>query len=119
MTAHEVLTRARARLIEGGPAGWCQESGWRRVRDDGGWHEQFCALGRLCEMSSADSDVFYSEVLPARKAALAVLTSIVGMPLPRWNDTPGRTYDDVVALYDRAVLEAASPAAVPRRYVTG
>jgi hypothetical protein len=118
MTAHEILSEARRGLIEAGAEGWCQHPGWRRIRREGEWYEQLSATGRICEVSRADEDEFYADVLPARKAALAVLDALVGMPVQRWHDMPDRTYGEVVALFDRAV-GAAAPAVDRRRFAEG
>jgi hypothetical protein len=118
MTGHQILSEARRALIAAGADGWCQHPGWRRIRRDGEWCEQLSAMGRLCEVSRAAEDEFYADVLPARKAALALLDALVGMPVQRWHDTPDRTYAEVVALFDRAVV-AAAPAADRRRFAEG
>lgn len=95
MTPREALL-ATAELI-GRPGAWTQ-GGY--ARDADGWPVDaedndavcWCPLGAVKEVSSGDT----------RKAAEAFLEKAAGCYPPSFNDTPGRTQSEVVALCLRA-----------------
>ena len=93
MTTKEALIAARA-LVE---KGWCQAAD---ARDAGGLEcasrdaEAACwclsgAIHRACDGLAEDD-------------AWDVLASLVGDPV-EWNDTPGRSKEEVLALFDKAI----------------
>lgn len=100
LTAHDVLTAAKSYLMR---------HGWVRVNygDDGG---PWCLVGAIqsaCRSVNApDGDLFYA----ARTAVYDVTGS--SMPVFVWNDVPGRTFDEVIAALDRAIV-ATAPAETP------
>lgn len=88
MTVSNLLQEARA-LIE---RGWCQ--GEFQIE------EQYCVIGAIetaREKYSARTGITAQKVL--------WLHSGGGCSLPNWNDQPGRTKEEVLALFDRALTE--------------
>ncbi len=94
----EALQRARERIA----VGWVQ--GYEVYARDHWWQfwrakEKVCALGAI----SDNDDGIYAD------GELLVLLHALGTPfgdsddLTEWNDEPGRTQADVLALYDRAI----------------
>jgi hypothetical protein len=72
----QALIAGRRRIEEG----WCQGAVRKR--------------GAVCAMGAISDNV----------EALVVLYRAFGGPgIPRWNDMPGRSKEDVLALYDRAI----------------
>jgi hypothetical protein len=93
MTALELLTAARARIKKG----WCQETYARdangasiSVRDPSA--VSFCLYGALLSLESPDH-IFVE--------ADAIIRSLGGGT--GWNDAKGRTQEDVLRVYDRAI----------------
>jgi hypothetical protein len=96
MTTKEVLIKAR-KLIEK-PEAWCQ--GNYRHFNANGDAVRWCPKGSLMEITCRLSVVSFSD-------ALGTLERALGAPkVAVWNDTPGRTHDEVLALFDRAIREA-------------
>ncbi len=89
MTVREVLINARAKVA----AGWCQ--GFDQVGDC------YCAYGALDKScpETPEGDVLMQDVCCSLRRANN-LQSIFG-----FNDTPGRTQAEVLALFDRAIEE--------------
>lgn len=85
------LTEARA-LIE---QGWCQGDYY----EDSDCGTKYCAVGAI-RAAAEDQSYFY---------CLDYLGQVLGMitaslcNVPNWNDAPGRTQQEVLALYDRAI----------------
>ena len=80
----QTLTEARATLIE---KGWCQD--FAETED-----------GKMCLAQSAwkyetEADVW-----------TLLYTALGGKSLVTWNDTPGRTFEEVLAVYDKAIATA-------------
>lgn len=95
MGVAEVL-RAAASLVE---SGWCQkamatDASGRPVPEDDDTASCFCALGAVIRAADYDSGVYmaaldrFCEFIYAETGHFAV---------SRWNDTPGRTAEDVAA----------------------
>jgi hypothetical protein len=97
MTTAAYLREARQRIERG----WCQGT-WARTGDGAPTHSQderanqWCALGALsCVGALLNGDNFLHMALPAG-------WKLVG----DFNDAPGRTKEDILALYDRAIALA-------------
>ena len=87
MSALALLIEAR-RLIA--VEGWVQGDYWNRDKD------AYCARGALMAVSHCQ---YPEEEVDAWRA----LEALAGGHLTCWNDEPGRTVEDVLALYDRAI----------------
>ena len=98
MTPREILIGARALIAE--PENWCQDvsarsSINRAVDPDDPAACRFCALGAIIRVGG------YSE---ARYAATTLLDDEeMEMGVTVFNDAPGTTHDDILALFDRAI----------------
>ncbi len=96
MTLREVLVEAR-RILEN--VGWCQgtyardENSVAILTDDPGAC-QFCVMGALY-FASDDSDV--------EEEARALLNTVVEGSIVAYNDAPGRTKEEVLAVFDLAI----------------
>lgn len=96
MTEHDVLVAAKSYLLN---HGWMQGD----YGEDGGPR---CALGAL----KSARDVLFGDDHPATKR----LAAIVGdWCVCDWNDADDRTFDDVIAAFDEAIL-ATAPAETPQ-----
>lgn len=84
------LRAARAYLVE---HGWCQGRG----RDD---------AGRVCAIGAFNAVIAPIPGNGGRVRAVAAALSMLSEGILTWNDAPGRTVDDVLALYDRAIDRA-------------
>ena len=98
----ELLTEARARIARG----WTQGASARDVTGSvtRAWAEEavcWCAMGAV---ACRDDDWTTAE------PAWAALRAAVGGEtwVSEWNDAPGRTQADVLALYDRAIERSRS-----------
>lgn len=97
MNAREVLIRARALIAE--PGTWTQGVDRRmivRVNAPGDGLAR-CANGAI---SDATDD------LDAQRAARLRLIAEIATFIPYWNDEPGRTQRQVLAMFDRAIAAA-------------
>jgi hypothetical protein len=86
----EKLREARA-LIE---RGWCQGSSSRNNEDG---TTSYCLLGALSTVNKR-YHVYYT--------AKDHVEEILEVPIPVWNDAPGRTQAEVLDLFDRAIAKA-------------
>lgn len=101
----DILKRARA-LVE---RGWCQGTYSRDERgvaslsksQDCSW----CSVGALDTAAGSDSDKY----LAAYDELATAITPGGDVGVVKWNDAPGRTQAEVLAMFDRAIasLEAA------------
>lgn len=89
----DVLIAAR-KLIEK-PENWCQ----RQFQNHLGAR---CAMGAIC---GAIADDYYENEEIAAKAA-AILGDVVDTAVISFNDAPGRTHEEVLRAFDKAI-EAA------------
>jgi len=87
MTTFEILQRAKQELLT---RGWCQGV----MQNERG---EVCAMGAVF-LTDPDQDRCYE--------ALNVFGNIVHTPVPFWNDAPGRTPEQVLALFDAAIARA-------------
>lgn len=102
MTTHETLVAAKSHLME---HGWCQGA---LHRDD-----QVCVIGAI-NVAGWGSIELNEQQLGERRPLLGLLSEInEAMVCGSWNDAPERTFDDVIALLDRAIL-ATAPAETPQ-----
>ena len=103
MNEHEVLVKARNLLDRDG---WTQG----RFGDVGG---PYCARGALVVAAGAPrpATVPPSRHCGALNSAYHLLQLIVGVETigADWNDTPGRTKEEVLAAFDAAIAETAPP----------
>jgi hypothetical protein len=95
----EILERARDRVAKG----WCQG----RFGD----HERCCALGALRIGAGAVSPEDWPDDFEGESKARRLVRKVVfGTPgeagLPHWNDTEGRTQQEVIAAFDAAIALA-------------
>ena len=93
MTTRETLIAARAAIVA---CGWAQGC-YRNTRG------QVCALGAI----EAATGRMGAEGEPAA----AALTLAVGGRLAAWNDAPGRTVEEVLSAFDRAIAATGTPRA--------
>lgn len=89
-SVHAVLVAAR-KLIEK-PEHWCQ----------GRYHigEASCAEGAVLSVTSEYDD---TQTNIARAGAFAALDRAVGGYIVDFNDAPGRTHSEVLAVFDKAI----------------
>lgn len=99
-TTIEILKEARRRIIE---KGWSQGALYRDFKGEpiifskGRVICSFCTMGAVL-FSSKGMNSYYTD------RALEVLERFVPDGLiPRWNDDPTRTKEEVIALFDRAI----------------
>jgi hypothetical protein len=102
MTTHEALKKARAYLLEFGwnHGGAGQHGGPR------------CAVGAICSVGGFPTlyrDGKHWGTEPALRAASHAIGEQVGSQLPGWNDQPGRTFDEVIDAFDKAIIATAPP----------
>lgn len=96
---HTVLVRAKGHLLNDG---WCQNA----LHDDEGRH---CALGAI--LAATGQRTF--DVGSAGAAAAGNLRrSLSGDSVAYWNNARERTFDDIIAAFDRVILSTA-PAETP------
>ena len=108
MTTVEVLRKAKQAVIE---LGW-QQGQYRKTETEG----PCCALGACLVAVGAKLRRGYSgideysadpETMEAFVRARRLLEKAVGgVVVWKWNDTPGRTQDEVLAAFDRAIALA-------------
>ena len=106
MTEKELLVKARA-LIEN-PKTWIQGHG---AEDSAGLEiaavspdaVSFCAIGAL-DRACFNLRVGFCSIVAT--AALQRLDGMVDNELGFWNDALGRTHDEVLAAFDRAIADA-------------
>lgn len=102
MTAADVLRRARAVLVE---RGWYQ--GAYSPEDSDQSTCPVCAYGAINVATSGKPDDSVDAVgFAAEEALRAVVRDIARQGVVPWNDTPGRTLDEVLAAFDRAIAIA-------------
>ena len=87
MTRREILIEAKE-LVENG---WIQH----RLTDGQG---NYCAAGAI-EHSACYTSQSTLEIID-------FMCDLVGGPLSAYNDAPGRTKDEILALFDRAIAES-------------
>lgn len=103
MTAHEVLVRAR-NLID--RVGWLQCS--VKGHHDPGGHCVATWVATVADDAPAEFEAMYAF---GRAIGIGSLPRIY-----EWNDAPGRTKDEVLAAFDRAIAATAPPP--PDLYLT-
>ena len=96
----ELLIEGRARIARG----WTQGASARDVTGSvtRAWAEEavcWCAMGAV---ACREDD------WATTAAAWVVLEEAAGMWVAEWNEAPGRTHEDVLALYDRAIERSRS-----------
>lgn len=94
--------------------GWCQGT----LNTDSG---DVCLMGAVFEASdesprSRGIAVAFDVLCEAAHLSLTSLPSNYKHPLADWNDAPERTQEEVVALFDKALTETATP--VVRELIT-
>jgi hypothetical protein len=97
MKPSEIIRKGRSRLFQ---HGWCQHS----FQDTEG---RLCAFGALRAATSTVPESFEDSLdLPTQRACLYLEKSIGPdkhwFPIVGWNDEPGRTFSEVVDLFDKA-----------------
>lgn len=103
LTTHEVLVGARNYL---------EEHGWVQATMTDG--ERVCVLGAIKAASGRVARPWHCGLFPHVQVLIQALTGKVGAvssdPLTRWNDAPGRTKEEVLDLFDKAIaLTAPQP----------
>jgi hypothetical protein len=91
------LTEARALIAQG----WCQGDYY----EDSDCGTKYCAVGAI-RAAAEDQSYFYC--LDYLGQTLAFMIGSGRYNVPNWNDAPGRTQQEVLALYDRAIDLAKS-----------
>lgn len=89
MTAKGLLIEARKKIAEDG---WTQ--GW--------YHNQgrYCAMGALFFVTNTTDPTEFD-------SAVEILKGVVGENVVAFNDARGRTQDEVLAAFDKAIQKAA------------
>lgn len=99
MTPVEVLKKAKALIEE---RGWCR----REYKDTRGC---YCSLG-ACYVASGyeveGASVLHDGDVTAYATAEKALERAIDSAVIRWNDSPGRTKDEVLAAFDKAIALA-------------
>lgn len=103
MTTHEVLVAARNMV----------QKGW--------WHSpDGCREGHVCAGIAIMDAAPSHEVFGFEREAYRTLASILGLdiacgagidilPIYQWNDAPGRTVEEVLAAFDKAIAATSPP----------
>jgi hypothetical protein len=105
VTAREILVDARGRVQQG----WCHGVDARdaRGRRCAPWHpdaRSWSVLGSLVASEGGDADVRAHASGAELGNAVSLLAEAVGSSsLQVWNDEPGRTQEEVLAAFDRAL----------------
>lgn len=95
MTAHEILIRAKAYLLN---HGWTQ-GGYGNKRNG-----PRCMLGAIDEVTGMRF---------GGPEAHFVLLDFTPSGVPTWNDAPHRTFEEVIDVFDKAILATAPPSMEP------
>ncbi len=94
-TTVEILQAARNKLIE---------SGWQQGHFGAG-DGPFCAVGALRRIMLPGG--VYAATYGYKESPYWLLCRAIGLPndmaLSAWNDTPGRTFSEVIDAYDYAI----------------
>ena len=99
-TPAELLTEARALIAKG----WCQGASARDVHGIPAdfWGQKavtFCMSGALCRMENF--------IFDAHRTSRNILYSVIEVNnLATWNDREGRTQEEVLAAFDKAIAIA-------------
>ena len=107
VTAKQILAGARELVYQG----WCQGVDARDARGErcAPWHRDarsWSVLGALVASEGNDPDVraHSSAAVAELGQAVALLAEAAGIrTLQAWNDEPGRTRDEVLAAFDKAL----------------
>src|SRR5919197_401212 len=110
LTADEILRRSRERILDG----WCQGADARdeRGREVPPWSDEarsWSILGAVAGTGGADGGLDAVPVARLGEAVVALGEAAETDSLVRWNDVAGRTQDEVVALFDRALALLPAP----------
>src|SRR5438105_3300335 len=95
MTTHKVLVGAKAYLLR---------HGWKQG-DYGDYGGPRCLVGGVCSAMGRPIDEV--EHSPAHALLCDLLDLKYGHLVPMWNDEEDRTFDEVIALLDKAILATA------------
>lgn len=99
MTVKEDLIKARAKIA----AGWCQGVPARNAQGspvyaDSSAAVSFCIVGALSALGLGDYEYSAAYAALHARSGMSCLAS-----LSRFNDTHGRTQEEVLALFDKAI----------------
>lgn len=112
MTVVDLLKRARALIAT--PKAWCQQKAAASLFRPGYIAPSspdatsFCAMGALIKEGFGIDDRAWCAASDFLQNAIPAGSR--DSTIPRYNDTPGRTHAEILALFDRAI-EAAEEAA--------
>jgi hypothetical protein len=100
MNLVEFLTEARGLIKEG----WCQGS-FRKITDNG---VEYCALGAMGYVGTEH----HVDLIPSARRVFAQLLpeqyfEDTWPMVARWNDEPGRTQEEVLGMFDKAIAYLA------------
>lgn len=93
----EVLIAAKWMLEN---VGWCQ--GLFSKRDDSGSIKAMCLVGAINRVQLTDAG--YKKLLQEKSTTM--LSKLLKQDVWIWNDTEGRTKEEVISLLDRAIKKA-------------
>jgi hypothetical protein len=101
--AAETVELLKAAKVVLNDYGWIQG-------DTGNRHVGFCALGAVREAATGQDFGIAAMILRpnAYDALVDASRSEALVPVSTFNDTPGRTKDEVLALFDRAIAQVES-----------
>lgn len=101
MTTHQVLVAAKAYLLN---HGWKQHD----YGEDGGPR---CMAGAVASVRGVDIFDYTRHPAPVYEVldAISFGKGGLGVGVPFWNDDEGRTFDEVIAAFDRAIIATAPP----------
>ena len=102
-----VLTVARNAIVH---TGWCQLRDLRRVD---GEVVEYCALGAIYVAASVFSRADRIEAVRRLAGTLTgrnIGSALGGQAIVDWNDEPGRTPQEVIDLFDKAIIDVQGTA---------
>ena len=105
-TPHQLLVDARRVIAE---KGWCQgtiarDSKGECVYEDSAKAVSFCMVGAIQVAGGKGFDTFSRPGIRARGRLTQAITARYGaMRIERFNDTEGRTKEEVLAVFDAAI----------------
>lgn len=99
MTIKALLQAARGLIVQGWTQGAYARDYNERITPYGGPSAcKFCMSGAVAHLLGGGA-VHSAEFINALRA----LRCAIDWPVAAWNDTPGRTQDEVLAAFDRAI----------------
>lgn len=104
MKTSELLRKAADEIRR---RGWYQGDYGSDLSDEGAFTCAVCALGAV-NAAAHNGDPWSGMIFShtQRAGAVFALEAVVGTTVPFWNDSPGRTVEEVLDVFERAALAA-------------